>query len=115
MRKAVVPRRGDLVEDGEAALHDQAQFPAGAAGEAVNQRCALQHELGMTLWAMAERANDASAMAMAEETLEASIATFKDVADTAQVAAVQADLVRLREALPGKSGHTNGKFEARVL
>jgi hypothetical protein len=67
------------------------------------RKAALQHELGMTLWAMAERADDANAMAMAEETLEASIATFKDVAEPARAAAVQADLVRLREALSGKT------------
>jgi hypothetical protein len=71
--------------------------------KAFARKAALQHELGMTLWAMAERAADANGMLSAEETLDASVATYKGLNDAAGAQSVAADLARLREALPGRA------------
>jgi hypothetical protein len=78
------------------------------AEKTLARKAALQHELGMTLWAMAERANDSIAIVAAEETLEASVATFKSVDEAGKASAVEADLNRLRESLPGKAAFITG-------
>ncbi len=57
----------------------------------------LQHELGMTLWAMAERAGDKQSMSNAAEMLDASIASFASQGDDARADSVRADLARLRD------------------
>lgn len=56
---------------------------------------ALQHELGMTLWAMAERANQTAGLASAIEMLQASLATFEAAAATTRADIVRADLAKL--------------------
>ncbi len=57
----------------------------------------LQHELGMTLWAMAERAGDEQSMEHAAEMLEFSIKSFADQHENQRAELVRADLARLLE------------------
>ena len=58
----------------------------------------LQHELGMTLWAMAERAGDTQSMEHAVEMLEMSIKSFADHNENHRANAVRTDLARLLDA-----------------
>ena len=58
----------------------------------------LQHELGMTLWAMAERAGDTQSMEHAVEMLEMSINSFADHNENHRANAVRTDLARLLDA-----------------
>jgi hypothetical protein len=58
----------------------------------------LQHELGMTLWAMAERAGDTQSMEHAVEMLGMSVKSFRDENEDQRADAVQQDLSRLLEA-----------------
>ena len=58
----------------------------------------LQHELGMTLWAMAERAGDTQSMEHAVEMLSMSITSFSDENETQRADAVRQDLSRLLDA-----------------
>lgn len=70
---------------------------AANAEKAFARKGELQHELGMTLWAMAERASDAYSLSAAEETLEAAVETLKGAGLASAVASAQADLGRLRQ------------------
>ncbi len=60
-------------------------------------KAALQHELGMTLWAMAERAGDSQSFEHAIEMLQASIKSFADEGDKVRADTVRADLARLND------------------
>lgn len=68
----------------------------------------LRHELGMTLWAVAERAGNANAFASAVETLEASIATYDSIDDAPKAAAVRRDLDTLKASLGGATTAATG-------
>ncbi|MEQ1614695.1 MAG: hypothetical protein ABL904_18265, partial [Hyphomicrobiaceae bacterium] len=68
-----------------------------AINEQLETKGALQHELGMTLWAMAERAGQTAGTGLetAFESLQASIATFEGIGAASQASIVRADLAKL--------------------
>jgi hypothetical protein len=74
---------------------------SAAANGQIETKGGLQHELGMTLWAMAERAGQTSGLTTAAETLQASIATYEGIAATPHAAVVRADLAKLNEIMAG--------------
>ncbi len=70
---------------------------SATASRDIETSAGLRHELGMTLWAMADRAADAIAHAGAIEALESSIGGFESIGAADRAAAVRADLTRMLE------------------
>ena len=68
------------------------------AAKDLGKTAALQHELGMTQWAIADLAGDMNAVALAEETLETSIANFRTLQEAESQTAVENDLAQLRRS-----------------
>ncbi len=70
---------------------------SATVNEQLETKGALQHELGMTLWAMAERAGQTAGTGLdtALESLQASIATFEGIGAASQASIVRADLAKL--------------------
>lgn len=79
---------------------------AATANGDTEAKGALQHELGMTLWAMAQRANQNGGFAVAIEGLEHSIASFDSIGATARATAVRADLEKLLAVIHGAGART---------
>jgi hypothetical protein len=79
------------------------------AEKAMAQKGALQHELGMTLWAISDLAGDANGLIATREMLEAAVETLKGVADAPAAATevAKADLLRLRELQAGGAAPRN--------
>jgi hypothetical protein len=79
-------------------------------------KASLQHELGMTQWAMAERAGDQYGLVVASETLEACVAGFNGAGQIARAATAAADLARLKGMLaaPAKSAPVQTPVPAKV-
>ncbi len=75
----------------------------------------LQHELGMTLWAMAERSGDKQSMGHAADMLEASAKLFIAQRQDARAASVQNDLDRLREVPTSAVVIHHGRATASTL
>ena len=69
---------------------------SAAKAKSLVTRAAFQHELGMTLWAMAERAADGPGLDGAAEMLEVSIASFNALDQGTRAKEVHHDLARLR-------------------
>jgi len=71
---------------------------AAHAKGAPAEKAVLQHELGMTLWMMAERTSDSSSLEAAAEALEQSATALEGLGDQGRAGEVRRDIGRLREA-----------------
>ncbi len=70
---------------------------AAHAKDNLTEQAGLQHELGMTLWLMAERTADRISHEAAIETLERSAASFQRLGNVLRTAEVRADIARLTQ------------------
>ena len=75
----------------------------------------LQHELGMTLWAMAERSGDKQSMGQAADLLEASAKLFTAQREGSRAASVRNDLLRLRDVPASDVVIHHGRSAATTL
>ena len=75
----------------------------------------LQHELGMTLWAMAERSGDKQSMGQAADLLEASAKLFTAQREGSRAASVRNDLLRLRDVPSSDVVIHHGRSAATTL
>lgn len=70
---------------------------AAHAKAAMADKAQLQHELGMTLWLMAERTADRISLDAALETLTLSVAAFEGIGNAQRAGEVRIDMDRLRQ------------------